>query len=85
MIDEYYRRQAKRAIPQNYYILPIGEQIRADDLVWNWCNQEWLRADSEKWKVSPLIDSEDLICAVRKAGWSDFERSIESKRKFILR
>lgn len=85
MIDQYHRRKAKKAIPPGYYILPDGESLLASDLVWNWCDQEFLRADSQKWLRSPLVDNTDLICAIRRAEWSDFERSVSVQKRFVLK
>lgn len=66
LINDHHRR-AKSAIPKDYYPLPWREPIRDSDLVWNWCNSEWLRADSPEWNFpTSSIPREEIICVIRK-------------------
>lgn len=83
-MSDKYHRQARKNVPDGYAVLPAGEDLEPSDFVWNWVDHEWLRADSMKWKFSPLVDTTDLICAIRKIGMSAFERSVPAKRTFTL-
>jgi hypothetical protein len=71
-MSDFYR-QAKKAMPKGYYILPNSEPIRGTDLVWNWCNNEWLQADSELWKFNIfIVPRDEIICVIRKAEFENF-------------
>lgn len=67
MVDEFYVRQARKIIPAGYYQLTVWDELRASDLVFDWTTNKFYRADDEIWLKSPLIDREDMICAIRKA------------------
>jgi hypothetical protein len=80
-----YRSLAKLALPSGYAVLATGEKFKPTDIVWSWCSNEWLRADSELWKFPPLEFGEDIICAARKPEMSEFERSVPQQRSYALR
>ena len=68
MIDQHHSRQARKAMPANYYRLSAADTLRASDLIWNWCDAEWLPADSPKWLFDSFsIPMEEMI-AIRKAS-----------------
>jgi hypothetical protein len=80
-----YRREAAEQIPSGFYALKADDLLRADDLVWSVYSKEFLRADSPYWVRSPLKDRiEDIICAIRQIGLSEFEQSIPVKKVFTL-
>lgn len=80
-----YRTEAKANLPTGYYVLsePLG--LQATDIVWSWSSSEWLRADAPQWKTSPLIYSEDIICAARKIEISEFEKAVPTRRNYTIR
>lgn len=81
-----YRREAMLQMPKGYYVLKADDLLQASDLVWSWTSKEFLRADSPEWLFPPLKTRiEDMVCAIRKIGITEFEQSIPVKRIFTLR
>ncbi len=80
-----YTSRAKLALPSGYAVLATGERLKPNDIVWSWCSNEWLRADSELWKFPPLEYGQDIICAARKIEMSEFEWSVPRQRSYSLR
>jgi hypothetical protein len=65
MLDDAYKREAFAAIPRGYYRISEGEYL-PDDLIWDWCHKEFLRADDARWGPHK-VDVADCVCVVRKA------------------
>lgn len=80
-----YRTEAKLNLPTGYYILTGTFELQAADMVWSWTTRTWHRADDSGWLFSPLIYSEDIVCAARKIEISEFEKSIPAKRSYTIR
>lgn len=72
MIDEYYKRKAKALIPPGFFILDENSELRPSDLVFDWTSNSFKRADWDGWLTSPLINREEMICAIRKAQFEGF-------------
>lgn len=85
MSELKYRKEAIENLPEGYAELREHSELRADDLVWSWSSKQFLRADSPLWKFSPLQDVTDLIFAARRVGWSEFEKSVPTIRKYRLK
>jgi hypothetical protein len=85
MRERNYRTEALQNIPNGYYVLGNDALLRADDLVWSWTGQEFLRVDSPRWARSPFKDRmEDIICAVRAGALSEFASDVPTRRTFKL-
>lgn len=80
-----FRTEAKLNLPAGFYVLSEPFTLQPDDLVWSWSSQEWRRGDDPNWITSPLIYSEDIICAARKIAISEFERSVPNKKSYTIK
>ena len=85
MREPKHRREAIEKLPAGFYVLEASAKLLPNDLVWNWTSREWLRADSPKWLFSPLVYSEDIICAARKVELSDYAADVTARRSFVIR